>query len=723
MAIDDDLNMRKAAISQKKKSDILHDTFILASIVIAPLIAIGLSTISNEGSTEPNLHGPWVDTVWIGSSDVDNTLWNRTYDAYATGNDALQGTWVDSSGNVYTTGYTGLSGTYDVVLVKWSSAGNVIWNRTFGNNLYELGYGIWGNDAGLVFTCGSTSSVSNGSDFQLVSWNAATGDPVRNLTFSTVDHQVANTIWGDDKGWVYLAGYTHVGGTNYDYLLVKWSTANTTMAWSKQWDSGHNNDQCNSITGDAAGYIYTNGYSNNGTGEAPNAIVMRRYASNGSIAWARAWGAPAFSYGYGIWYDGSGSLYSTGEISDSIDGYDNLFLLKLQASNGTEAWNRTYSPSRAARGVGVWADGAGYIYTGGYDDQVALLVKWNATGTQFWNRTLAGSGAIRADAIWGYGTGTIYSVGISYGSSFNGFVTKWNCADSIPTIAFAADPNPCIPNYEVYFTYTGTTLDMIAFYEWEFGDSSPKSNVANPVHNYTSVGIYTIILKILDVDGDGGTNTFSNAITIVNDLPVSATFTVNDTYPVTGQDVQFTHTGLQGNQPTSYYWEFGDGGESYQRNPIHAYTTVGNYNVTLYVDDIDDSASLTVNYCVFVFQDYPVVANYSMNASSVEDGEAIQFLFTGSAPNGIQTYLWNFGDGTTSTSDIPTHKYAKPGTYTISLTIIDPDGDSDTIQKVIVVGGVDEELVTTVVIVSIAIGAGAVVGGFVVIRKLRKART
>ena len=69
--------------------------------------------------------------------------------------------------------------------------------------------------------------------------------------------------------------------------------------------------------------------------------------------------------------------------------------------------------------------------------------------------------------------------------------------------------------------------------------------------------------------------------------------------------------------------------------------------------------------------------------------------------------------------EIPTHVYAKPGTYTILVTVVDPDGDRDTIQKTIVVGGVDEEYVTMVVIVSVAICAGAVIGTFVLIRIMK----
>jgi PKD repeat protein len=692
--------------------------------MIAPLIAVGLSTVSKGGTIEPNLQAPRVDTIQIGSSDVDNTLWNRTYDASTTGNDDLQGTWVDSSGNVYTTGHTDLSGTSDVVLVKWSSAGNVIWNRTFNNGLYELGYGVWGNDAGLVFTCGSTSSPTNGSDFQLITWDATTGNPLRNLTHSVVDIQLANSVWGDGKGWVYLTGYNYVGGADYDFYSLKWSTTNTTIAWTSQWNSGHNQDVSNSITGDASGIIYTVGHANNGTGGAAHTIVAKMYANNGTRIWARQWGAPTMSLGYGIWYNGTSSLYITGM---TLGGKHHLYLAKLQASSGAEIWNRTTTGSNEEEGKSIWVDGAGKIYTGGQSNRgygvEPLLVKWNATGAQIWNRTLDPfvhtSGSIKG--IWGHGT-SVYTAGTFFGTSFEGFLTKWNCANSIPTIAFTADPNPCIPNYDIQFTYTGSTVDMIAFYEWDFGDGTPKSNLANPVHNYTSVGMYTIILKVLDVDVDGGTSTFFNGITIVNDLPVTASFTVNDTYPVDGQSVQFTHTGMSGNGPTSYYWEFGDGGENYQQNPIHVDTTVGNHTVTWYVDDIDDSASLTVIFCVFVFQDYEPSANFTINDTAIDDSEMLQFTFSGTAENGIDSYLWNFGDGVTSTDAAPTHKYVKPGTYTVTLTVVDPDGDTSAIQKVIVVGGLDEELVTTVVIVIAAIGAGAVLVGFVLIRKLKVKR-
>jgi len=52
-----------------------------------------------------------------------------------------------------------------------------------------------------------------------------------------------------------------------------------------------------------------------------------------------------------------------------------------------------------------------------------------------------------------------------------------------------------------------------------------------------------------------------------------------------------------------------------------------------------------------------------------------------SDPNGVSSWLWDFGDGTTSTSQNPTHTYTSAGSYTVSLTVSDPTNGSDTEVK------------------------------------------
>src|SRR5690606_28256976 len=51
----------------------------------------------------------------------------------------------------------------------------------------------------------------------------------------------------------------------------------------------------------------------------------------------------------------------------------------------------------------------------------------------------------------------------------------------------------------------------------------------------------------------------------------------------------------------------------------------------------------------------------------------------------ISTWLWNFGDGSTSSEQNPVHEFELAGTYPVSLSVTDDDGDTDVAFRSIVV--------------------------------------
>jgi PKD repeat protein len=61
----------------------------------------------------------------------------------------------------------------------------------------------------------------------------------------------------------------------------------------------------------------------------------------------------------------------------------------------------------------------------------------------------------------------------------------------------------------------------------------------------------------------------------------------------TGQDVQFTDLSTPSGEITYWHWDFGDGEESYEQNPVHAYSAIGIYTVTLSVASAKGSDTAT----------------------------------------------------------------------------------------------------------------------------------
>jgi len=155
-------------------------------------------------------------------------------------------------------------------------------------------------------------------------------------------------------------------------------------------------------------------------------------------------------------------------------------------------------------------------------------------------------------------------------------------------------------------------------------------------------------------------------VSITYKLIPDAGFVVDTTkgcYPLT---VQFTNYSLGG---TVYNWDFGDGNTSADRNPKHIYADEGEYTAVLTIpgpDGNDDVFSQRISV-----YGHPK-AEFNVSPSTVYiPGESIRCL---NLTNNARSYVWDFGDGTTSTEPSPMHEYLDEGVYDVSLTAINEYG-------------------------------------------------
>ncbi|MEO6688571.1 MAG: PKD domain-containing protein [Dokdonella sp.] len=123
-------------------------------------------------------------------------------------------------------------------------------------------------------------------------------------------------------------------------------------------------------------------------------------------------------------------------------------------------------------------------------------------------------------------------------------------------------------------------------------------------------------------------------------------------------------------------WTFGDGGTSTATNPSHTYAANGTYSVSLTVTDNGGATNTkTASVTVSSGANVPPVANFSFTTS------ALTATFTDSSTDSdgsIASRAWNFGDSSTSTTTSPSHTYAAAGTYSVSLTVTDNGGATNT---------------------------------------------
>lgn len=137
------------------------------------------------------------------------------------------------------------------------------------------------------------------------------------------------------------------------------------------------------------------------------------------------------------------------------------------------------------------------------------------------------------------------------------------------------------------------------------------------------------------------------------------------TAPV-GQAVTFTAT-VQGGTSIVYTWEFGDGATVSTSDNVltHAYALAGAYAVT--VTAANELASAVITLPPLTIFDVQLAGLTATSDAPTTLGQATHFQATTQAGTGL-TYVWDFGDGATSTGQAPVHTYAAPGVYTVSVT-------------------------------------------------------
>jgi len=137
-----------------------------------------------------------------------------------------------------------------------------------------------------------------------------------------------------------------------------------------------------------------------------------------------------------------------------------------------------------------------------------------------------------------------------------------------------------------------------------------------------------------------------------------------------------------------YIWDFGDGSTGKGKVVTHSYSTPGNYTVTLTVVDDDgaeDSDTTLAHISEYTQNKKPVPVIESKDIAVI--GEIIEFNASKSYdPDGeIVTYIWKFGDGKVDYGKVVEHSYSEPGTYEVTLEVVDNLGYKNSTKKSIVI--------------------------------------
>ena len=284
----------------------------------------------------------------------------------------------------------------------------------------------------------------------------------------------------------------------------------------------------------------------------------------------------------------------------------------------------------------------------------------------------------------------------------------WGVVDALAALQWVPAPWPpqLTADFVAELTVGGVPLTVqfsdqstggIISWSWDFGDGETSAE-QSPVHTYESPGSYTVSLTVTAADGSD-TKIKHDYVTVTEPAAPEANFMAA---PMSGKaplTVHFSDTSkcyayfyirdAAGflialkqvdalGHVTDWLWDFGDGETSTERNPVHTYDQPGYYTVSLTVTSRGGSDTATKEDYIHATPPPPPIADFSGEPSSGEAPLITQFL--DKTVGDVTGWLWDFGDGQTSTEQNPSHTYRQPGDYTVSLKAIGRGG-SDTETK------------------------------------------
>lgn len=222
-------------------------------------------------------------------------------------------------------------------------------------------------------------------------------------------------------------------------------------------------------------------------------------------------------------------------------------------------------------------------------------------------------------------------------------------------------------------------------------DGQSKGSMSNSPYSYDwdtsdeSIGNHTIKATCVDNEGASSSKELSVEIIEGGSVPVPE-FTASPTDGDAPLTVEFTDQST--NSPKSWLWDFGDGNTSADQNPSNIYSETGEYTVALTASNEYGSETLSKEAYVTV---KGIAADFSVN---ITGGTApLTVVFTDESKSDPTSWLWEFGDGSSSTEQSPSHTYTSMGLYDVSLTVENDEGsDTETKSTFITVNGGDAGL-------------------------------
>ena len=374
--------------------------------------------------------------------------WVQRYNSPENGHDSARAITIDSMGNVYVSGNSSIPGNV-VTTIKYDTYGNQLWARRYdgpgSSSEYACAIAVDSSENVYLsgFSLGSTYEVS----FLTIKYDTnGVRQWVRRYSGPGKGNDVPSGMAIDSLGNVYVTGSSQGSTADKDYATIKYDT-NGVRQWVRRYNGpGKGDDISSAMAVDSLGNVYVSGSSQGSAGKDYTTI---KYDTNGIKQWVRRYNNPEGMLN-AMAVDTLGNVYVTG----SLPGERNVDYVTIKYdANGVRQWVQRYNgPENGDDYVDAMAvDVLGNVYVTGYSygsttGVDCVTIKYDANGNQQWEHRYdgPGNGDDAADAMTIDSAGNVYVTGGSIGNGTGyDYVTIKFCNYSASVMNDSDAGTPC----------------------------------------------------------------------------------------------------------------------------------------------------------------------------------------------------------------------------------------------------------------------------------------